>query len=105
MLFRSLQYSCLENSRDRGAWWDAIYGVAQNRTPLKRLSMIGTAEELVTHVTRMTLGDLPIAVDGNIKTAVLYAVAYLYEHREDADLHHLMMNLRYLLFGVREPAF
>ncbi len=67
--------------------------------------LIGTAEELVTHVTRMALGDLPIAVDGNIKTAVLYAVAYLYEHREDADLHHLMMNLRYLLFGVREPAF
>lgn len=67
--------------------------------------MISTAEELVAHVTRMTLGDLPIAVDGNIKTAILYAVAYLYEHREDADHHHLMMNLRYLLFGVREPAF
>lgn len=50
----------------------------------------------------MTLGDLPIAVDGNIKTAVLYAVAYLYEHREDADHHHLMMNLRYLLFGVKD---
>ena len=31
----SLQYSCLENPRDRGAPWAAIYGVAQSRTRLK----------------------------------------------------------------------
>ena len=30
--------SCLENPRDRGAWWAAVYGVAQSRTWLKRLS-------------------------------------------------------------------
>ena len=33
-----LQCSCLENPRDGGAWWAAIYGVAQSRTRLKRLS-------------------------------------------------------------------
>ena len=33
-----LQYSCLENPRDGGAWWAAIYGVAQSWTWLKRLS-------------------------------------------------------------------
>ena len=33
-----LQCSCLENPRDRGAWWAAIYGVAQSRTRLKCLS-------------------------------------------------------------------
>ena len=33
-----LQCSCLENPRDGGAWWAAIYGVAQGRTRLKRLS-------------------------------------------------------------------
>ena len=33
-----LQYSCLENPRDRVAWWAAIYGVAQSRTQLMRLS-------------------------------------------------------------------
>ena len=32
-----LQCSCLENPRDRGASWAAIYGVAQSRTRLKRL--------------------------------------------------------------------
>ena len=35
-----LQCSCLENPRDGGAWWAAIYGVAQSRTRLKRLSSI-----------------------------------------------------------------
>ena len=33
-----LQCSCLENPRDGQAWWAAIYGVAQSRTQLKRLS-------------------------------------------------------------------
>ena len=27
--------SCLENPRDRGAWWAAVYGVAQSQTELK----------------------------------------------------------------------
>ena len=33
-----LQCSCLENPRDRGAWWAAVSGVAQSWTRLKRLS-------------------------------------------------------------------
>ena len=33
-----LQCSCLENPRHGGAWWAAVYGVAQSRTRLKRLS-------------------------------------------------------------------
>ena len=33
-----LQCSCLENLRDGGAWWAAVYGVAQSRTQLKPLS-------------------------------------------------------------------
>jgi len=28
------QYSCLENSRDRGAWWATVYGVAKSQTQL-----------------------------------------------------------------------
>ena len=34
-----LQYSCLENPVDRGAWWAAVHRVAQSRTRLKQLSM------------------------------------------------------------------
>ena len=33
-----LQCSCLESPRDGGAWWAAVYGVAQSQTRLKRLS-------------------------------------------------------------------
>ena len=33
-----LQCSCLENPKDGGAWWGAVYGVAQHQTQLKRLS-------------------------------------------------------------------
>ena len=33
-----LQCSCLENPRDGGAWWAAVYGVAQSQTSLKQLS-------------------------------------------------------------------
>ena len=35
-----LQCSCLENPRDGGAWWAAVYGVTQSLTRLKLLSII-----------------------------------------------------------------
>ena len=34
-----LQYSCLENPVDRGAWWAAVHEVAQSQTQVKRLSL------------------------------------------------------------------
>ena len=42
-----LQCSCLENPRDRGAWWAAVYGVAQSRIQLKWLSSSSGSEEWV----------------------------------------------------------
>ena len=41
---KPLQCSCLENPRDGGAWWAAVYGVAQSRTWLKRRSSSGNRE-------------------------------------------------------------
>ena len=41
-----LQCSCLENPRDGGAWWAAVYGVAQSRTRLKRLSSSSSSSSL-----------------------------------------------------------
>ena len=35
-----LQYSCLENPRDRGAWWATVHGVAKGWTRLKHLSSV-----------------------------------------------------------------
>lgn len=37
-----------------------------------------------------------------LRVAVLYALAYLYEHREEADHHGLLLTLRSLLFSIRE---
>ena len=39
--------SCLENPRDGGAWWAAIYEVAQSRTRLKRLSSSSSSSSLL----------------------------------------------------------
>ena len=52
-----LQCSCLENPRDGGAWWATIYGVAQSRTQLKRLSSSSrvTNTHIHTHTHTHTL--------------------------------------------------
>ena len=50
-----LQCSCLENPRDGGAWWVAIYGVAQSWTRLKRLSSRIKQSESVTHIHISTI--------------------------------------------------
>ena len=41
-----LQYSCLENPRDGGAWQAAVYGVAQSWTRLKQLSSSSSSNML-----------------------------------------------------------
>jgi len=45
-----LQYSCLENSMDRGIWWAAVHWVAQNRILLNDLVCMHALEkEMATH--------------------------------------------------------
>ena len=39
-----LQCSCLQNPMDEGAWWAAVYGVAQSWTRLKRLSSSSSSQ-------------------------------------------------------------
>ena len=46
-----LQWSCLENPRDGGAWWAAVYGVAQSRTRLKRLSSSSSSSSIEGSMT------------------------------------------------------
>ena len=45
-----LQCSYLENPRDRGAWWAAVYGVTQSRTRLKRLSSSSSSTHFVKYL-------------------------------------------------------
>ena len=48
-----LQYSCLENPMDRGAWWAAVHGVARSRTQLSDLTFTfcfhALEKEIATH--------------------------------------------------------
>ena len=50
-----LQYSCLENPTDRGAWWAAVHGVTQSRTRLKQLSILACIDYKSHKILTMTL--------------------------------------------------
>ena len=43
-----------------------------------------------------------ISIRASMRVAVYFTLAYLYEHREEADHHGLLLTLRSLLFSVRE---
>lgn len=45
------------------------------------------------------------ALRSTCRVAILYALGYLYEHREEADHKQLMLTLRSILFAVREGVF
>ena len=69
-------------------------------------SLISTADSLVRDVSRMESdSEVSEASKPVMMAAELYTVAYLYEHREEADHHDLMLTLRALLFGIREVTF
>lgn len=66
--------------------------------------LMSSAEKICMDIMR-TEDANALKSEPNAKTAVLYTVAYLYEHREDADHHALMITLRALLFGSRREGF
>ena len=68
-------------------------------------TLLASARELCASVARLSEEDFLDLESNEAKIAVLYAVAYLYEHREEADHHDLTLTLRSLLFGVREAGF
>lgn len=63
--------------------------------------LLKAAEERCAAVARNELFPL----DPNAPIAIMYCVAYLYEHREDADNNALNLSLRALLFSNREVKF
>jgi uncharacterized phage protein (predicted DNA packaging) len=66
--------------------------------------MLTSAKRLCMDILRVDDETAFFACE-NAKSAVMYTVAYLYEHREDADHHALMLTLRSLLFGSRREGF
>ena len=72
-------------------------------------SLLNTAQVLCRDVARLSFEDWEniaglsdTELHSQLKTAVLYTVSYLFEHREEADHHELTLTLRSLLFGIRE---
>lgn len=66
--------------------------------------LIATAQSIILTILRKDEQDL----DGDepqLKTAIFYAVAYLYEHREEANHKGLVLTLRALLSGLRQEEF
>lgn len=79
--------------------------VASNDEDELITSIIGSATRLVQDVSRISDEDWETADSAVIRIAILYTIAYLYEHREEADHSQLNLTLRALLFGVREEGF
>ena len=90
-------------------------------------SLLQSAEKLTADVGRLTAEEWKTLCDDGTETmtvrgeeitsaslvqlrsllriAMLYALGYLYEHREEANHHDLVMTLRNLLSSVREGVF
>ena len=74
--------------------------------------LLSSAEQMVMDVARLGHAEWTEIQNNDadenrqlrelLKVAILYAVGYLYEHREIADHHDLVLTLRNLLFAVRE---
>ena len=79
-----LQCSCLENPRDGGAWWAAIYGVAQSRTRLKWLSISISKDKMPErglHLKSSGRSDfLSTAILNEEVTACLFSFHFQFEH-------------------------
>jgi uncharacterized phage protein (predicted DNA packaging) len=67
-------------------------------------SLIDSSEQLCMDVARIADKDA-FEQEPCSKIAVMYAIAYLYEHREDADNKALTLSIRSLLFGIRREGF
>lgn len=64
--------------------------------------LLPASEQLCLDILRQEKAE---EVDGTVKIAVLYALGYLYEHREEADHKELVQTLSYLLSGQRREVF
>ena len=67
-----LQCSCLENPRDGGAWWAALYGVAQNWTRLKWLS--SSSSSSTCQVSLLRLNNIPLCLYATVCSSIPWCI-------------------------------
>ena len=85
-----LQYSCLEDPRDGGAWLAAVYGVAQSWTRLKRLSSSSSSKAINGHI-------ISWQIDGETVETVADFIFWGSKITSDGDYSHEIK--RHLLLG------
>ena len=92
-----LQCSCLENPRDGGAWWAAIYGVSQSRTRLKRLSSSSSSSR-----GHSSLGWLLDGIFlGEIKIVQAYTGKFPYSREFLAEYFRVKCHLYQMIHGEK----
>ena len=64
-------------------------------------NLLSTSKQLVMDVGRMSEEDFSVNED-TVRTAMLFALGYLYENRSNPDYNKLTLNLRSILFAQRE---
>ena len=97
-----LQCSCLENPREGGAWWAAVYGVTQSRTPLKRLSSSSSPYcspnifVFYTHILilkHLSQGTQSRKVSGTpLKKTITFSTSYLTYYKYSSYMKFLRKN-------------
>ena len=83
---------------------DATIGILLSSACRLCCDVARLTDDMWEEVSSDTAGASLSPVRETMKVAVLYTLAYLFEHREDADHHRLTLTLRSILFAVREGA-
>ena len=98
-----LQCSCLENPRDRGAWWAAVYGVAQSWTRLKQLSSKECSNyhtiALISHASKVMLKTLQTRLQQYVHYELADVQAGFRKGRGTRDQ---IANIRWIMEKARE---
>ena len=81
---------------------DVIIGVLLSSAQRLCVDVARLSEEQWAAVNSDTEDTTLTPVRETMRVAILYALGYLFEHREDANHHELTMTLRSLLFAIRE---
>ena len=84
---------------------DALIGVLLSSAEKLCADVARLSEEQWSAVNGTDDSEQLVSLRAVLRVATLYTLGYLYEHREEADHHELVMNLKSLLFSIREGVF
>ena len=91
ILLKSAEQMAMDIARLSASDWETIQKVRTD----------DDGNVLTIHTRKLKASEI-IQMRELLRIAILYTVAYLYEHREEADHHDLILTLRNLLFAIRE---